>query len=89
MLLINKLEESDKPKIINVSSFAHKKYNLNLNDLENKNNYNSVRAYYQSKLLNIFFRSTNKLDIFKFFGNNQDFTILIFSKVKMLDILLR
>ena len=55
MLLKNKLEESEKPKIINVSSSAHNKYNLNLNDLENKNNYNSFRAYCQSKLLNIFF----------------------------------
>ncbi|MDA7734126.1 SDR family NAD(P)-dependent oxidoreductase [Candidatus Pelagibacter sp.] len=55
MLLINKLEESDRPKIINVSSFAHKRYNLNLNDLENKKNYNSMKAYCQSKLLNIFF----------------------------------
>ena len=37
MLLINKLEESEQPRIINVSSNAHKRYSLNLNDLENKN----------------------------------------------------
>ena len=55
LLLIDKLEEAEKPKIINVSSYAHKKYDLNLNDLENKNNYNSMKAYCQSKLLNIFF----------------------------------
>jgi retinol dehydrogenase-12 len=55
MLLLNKLEESNRPKIINVSSNAHKRYDLNLNDLENKNNYNHWKAYCQSKLLNVFF----------------------------------
>ena len=55
ILLLNKLEESGRPKIINVSSNAHKRYSLNLNDLENKNNYNHWKAYCQSKLLNVFF----------------------------------
>lgn len=55
ILLLNKLEESGRPKIINVSSNAHKRYDLNLNDLENKNNYNHWKAYCQSKLLNVFF----------------------------------
>ena len=63
MLLINKLEESNRPKIINVSSCAHSKYNINLNDLENKNDYNSMRAYCQSKLLNIFFTYAFNLKI--------------------------
>ena len=63
---IDKLEEAEKPKIINVSSYACKKYDLNLNDLENKNNYNSMKACCQSKLLNIFylcFQFKNKLKI--------------------------
>ena len=63
MLLINKLEESEQPRIINVSSNAHKRYSLNLNDLENKNDYNSWRAYCQSKLLNIFFTYAFNLKI--------------------------
>ena len=63
MLLIDKLEESYKPKIINVTSYAHNKYNLDLNDLENKSDYNSMRAYCQSKLLNIFFTYAFNLKI--------------------------
>tara|TARA_B110000114_G_C14856728_1_gene303003 strand:- start:172 stop:648 length:477 start_codon:yes stop_codon:yes gene_type:complete len=63
MLLLNKLEESGKSKIINVSSNAHKRYDINLDDLENKNNYNSWRAYCQSKLLNIFFTYTFNIKI--------------------------
>ena len=63
LLLIDKLEEAEKPKIINVTSYAHKKYDLNLNDLENKNNYNSMKAYCQSKLLNIFFTYAFNLKI--------------------------
>ena len=58
MLLINKLVESNNPKIINVSSNAHNRYNLNLDDLENEHNYNHWKAYCQSKLLNIFFTNT-------------------------------
>ena len=52
--LLEKLEMSHNPKIINVSSGAHKRYGIDISDLENKNNYNSWRAYCQSKLLNIF-----------------------------------
>lgn len=63
MLLLNKLNEADKPKIINVSSNAHKRYDLNLDDLENKKNYNHWKAYCQSKLLNIFFTNTFNLKI--------------------------
>lgn len=63
LLLVDKLEEADNPKIINVSSYAHKKYDLNLNDLENKNKYNPMKAYCQSKLLNIFFTYAFNLKI--------------------------
>jgi retinol dehydrogenase 12 len=58
MLLIDKLKESTLPKIINVSSNAHKRFYIDLNDLENKKNYNHWKAYCQSKLLNIFFTNT-------------------------------
>ena len=63
MLLLDKLEESGKSRIINVSSNAHKRYNINLDDLENKDDYNSWRAYCQSKLLNIFFTYTFNIKI--------------------------
>ena len=53
--LIDKLEKSVDPRIINVSSNAHKRYRLDINDLECKNDYNGWKAYCRSKLLNIFF----------------------------------
>ena len=42
-------------RIINVASDAHKIFNLDLNDLENKINYNGWKAYCRSKLLNLYF----------------------------------
>ena len=53
--LLENLENSIEGRIINVASNAHKRYHLDIKDLENKNNYNSWRAYCRSKLLNIFF----------------------------------
>ncbi len=53
--LIDKLKNSYEPKIMNISSNAHKFYSLDLNDLENALNYNSWKAYCRSKLLNIYF----------------------------------
>tara|TARA_B100000989_G_scaffold209828_1_gene159143 strand:- start:5792 stop:6610 length:819 start_codon:yes stop_codon:yes gene_type:complete len=53
--LIEKLEKSKDPRIVNVSSNAHKRYKLNINDLECKINYNGWKAYCRSKLLNILF----------------------------------
>jgi len=53
--LVEKLENSDDPRIINVASNAHKRYKIDINDLENKNDYNGWKAYCRSKLLNIFF----------------------------------
>ena len=53
--LVEKLENSNDPRIINVASNAHKRYNIDINDLENQNNYNGWKAYCRSKLLNVFF----------------------------------
>ena len=55
MGLIENLESSSDPRIINVSSNAHKRYKIDINDLENKDNYSGWKAYCRSKLLNIFF----------------------------------
>jgi len=53
--LVEKLEKSNDPRIINVASNAHKRYKIDINDLESRNNYNGWKAYCRSKLLNIFF----------------------------------
>ena len=53
--LVEKLENSNDPRIINVASNAHKRYKIDINDLECQNNYNGWKAYCRSKLLNIFF----------------------------------
>lgn len=55
LYLLKKLEQSANGKIINVASNAHKRYSLDLDDLENKNNYGGWRSYCRSKLLNIHF----------------------------------
>lgn len=53
--LIENLKRTPYSQIINVASNAHKRYPLDLTDLENKKNYNGWRAYCNSKLLNILF----------------------------------
>ena len=53
--LIEKLKKSNNPKIINITSNAHKMHSLDLEDLENKKNYGAWKAYCRSKLLNIYF----------------------------------
>ena len=55
LFLLRQLENSDEGRIINVASNAHKRYDLNLSDLENRINYNSWKSYCRSKLLNIYF----------------------------------
>lgn len=55
MYLLKSLEKSPNGKIINVASNAHKRYSLDLDDLENKNNYSAWKSYCRSKLLNIYF----------------------------------
>ena len=52
--LKEKLENSNISRIINISSNAHKRYKLDIDDLENKKKYNGWKAYCRSKLLNIF-----------------------------------
>ena len=52
--LKDKLEKSDISRIVNVSSNAHRRYKLDIEDLENSKNYNGWRTYCRSKLLNVF-----------------------------------
>ena len=55
MYLLKSLEKSPNGKVVNVASNAHKRYLLDLDDLENKNNYSGWKSYCRSKLLNIYF----------------------------------
>ncbi len=61
--LLSKLESSSDPRIVNVSSNAHKRYKIDINDLENKENYSGWKAYCRSKLLNIFFTYSFKTEL--------------------------
>ncbi|XP_012257842.2 retinol dehydrogenase 13-like [Athalia rosae] len=58
-LLLDRLKESAPSRIINVSSVAHKKGEINIADLNSEKDYDPVVAYRQSKLANILF--TKKL----------------------------
>ena len=53
--ILENLEQSINGRIINIASDAHKRFNVDLNDLENKINYNGWKAYCRSKLLNLYF----------------------------------
>ena len=53
--LLDKLEESEDGRIINVASNAHKRFDLDIDDIENKINYNGWKSYCRSKLLNLLF----------------------------------
>lgn len=55
LYLLENLEKAPNGKIINVSSNAHKRYELDLNDLENANKYGGWKSYCRSKLLNLYF----------------------------------
>ncbi len=55
LLLLRQLENSDNGRIVNVASNAHKRYDLDLSDLENKKDYAGWKSYCRSKLLNIYF----------------------------------
>jgi len=61
--LLSKLEDSMDPRIVNVSSNAHKRYKIDIDDLENQKNYNGWKAYCRSKLLNIFFTYSFKKEL--------------------------
>uniref|UniRef100_UPI00398ED46F retinol dehydrogenase 12-like isoform X2 n=1 Tax=Pristiophorus japonicus TaxID=55135 RepID=UPI00398ED46F len=54
-LLIDLIKRSSPARIINVSSTAHKMGTINFEDLNSEKNYNSMKAYAQSKLANIVF----------------------------------
>ncbi len=54
-LLLEKLKTSPAARIINVSSMAHDKRNINFDDLSSEKNYNGLYAYSRSKLANILF----------------------------------
>jgi NAD(P)-dependent dehydrogenase (short-subunit alcohol dehydrogenase family) len=49
------LKQGDKPRIINVSSEAHKSGKPDFNDIELKQNYSGFQAYGNAKLYNIYF----------------------------------
>lgn len=53
--LLPLLKKGDQPRIINVSSEAHKSGNPNWHDVEYKQNYSSFKAYADAKLYNIYF----------------------------------
>ena len=54
-LLLDQLRASTAPRIINVSSHAHKVGNMHFDDLGLEKNFNPMKAYAQSKLANILF----------------------------------
>ena len=53
--LLDKLEKSEDGRIVNVASNAHKRFDLGIDDIENKINYNGWKSYCRSKLLNLLF----------------------------------
>ncbi len=53
--LLDLLKVSDYARVINVSSNAHLKGQINFEDLSGKKNYNGLQAYAQSKLANLLF----------------------------------
>jgi NAD(P)-dependent dehydrogenase (short-subunit alcohol dehydrogenase family) len=46
-------ESSDPPRVVTIASIAHKRTNLELEDLQSVRAYSSMRAYQQSKLANL------------------------------------
>ncbi|KAK9736887.1 short chain dehydrogenase [Popillia japonica] len=63
-LLLDKLKSSAPSRIINVSSIAHKRGEINKEDLNSDKKYNAGEAYAQSKLANLLFTRelSKKLD---------------------------
>ena len=55
LYLLNKIENSSNGRIINVASNAHKRYPIDLNDLQSEKDYSGWKTYCRSKLLNIYF----------------------------------
>ena len=54
-LLINLLIKSSPARIINVTSNAHKRATMNLNELNSRHTYNPRKVYAQTKLANVLF----------------------------------
>jgi NAD(P)-dependent dehydrogenase (short-subunit alcohol dehydrogenase family) len=59
-LLMPALEQAaakspDRPRIVTIASIAHKRGQLNFNDLQSTKSYGPMRAYQQSKLANVIF----------------------------------
>lgn len=54
-LLVEELKKSDNPRIINLSSAAHKAGRLDTENLHGEKNYSSFRIYADTKLYNILF----------------------------------
>jgi NAD(P)-dependent dehydrogenase (short-subunit alcohol dehydrogenase family) len=59
-LLLDSLRSSPEPRIVNVSSGAHRGHQLDFEDLELENGYSANKAYGRSKLANLYF--TYELD---------------------------
>lgn len=55
LLLMDVLLASDSPRIVNVASEAHRRAQINFDDLQLKDRYMGTRAYNQSKLANLLF----------------------------------
>ncbi len=56
LLLLDKLNRSDDPRVINVNSDAHYSANINIDDLNfNSKSYNGKLAYSNAKLSNLYF----------------------------------
>lgn len=54
-LLLDTLKASAPARIINVSSYGHKRTKMNFDDLQAKQGYNGMQTYRQSKLANVLF----------------------------------
>ena len=65
-LLLDLLKKGNEPRIITVSSEAHKMAKLDFNDLQSDKNYNSWIAYGNSKLANILFTRQLAKEVKKF-----------------------
>ncbi|KAM4553003.1 retinol dehydrogenase 12-like isoform 1-T1 [Fundulus diaphanus] len=54
-LLLDLLKQSAPSRIVNVSSLAHERGQINFDDINQEKNYNPWRSYSQSKLANVLF----------------------------------
>ncbi len=54
-LLLDILKSAPSARIVNVSSRAHYRGHINFEDLQSQHGYNGMRAYSQSKLMNVLF----------------------------------